>query len=81
MMKEEVRRNLPKAKLPGCYNRLIELISRFDDPVGSTHANREEARVNQDRIQAPGVDVIGKVSQPEGGWVTENFRLSVGEED
>jgi hypothetical protein len=27
MMKEEVRRNLPKAKLPGCYNQLIELIS------------------------------------------------------
>jgi hypothetical protein len=50
MMKEEVRRNLPKAKLPGCYNPLIEFISWFDDPVGSTHADWEEARANHDRI-------------------------------
>jgi hypothetical protein len=81
MMKEEVWRNLPKAKLPGCYNRLIELISRFDDPVGSTHADWEEERANHDRIQAPGVDIIGEVSQPEGGRALEDFRLSVGEED
>jgi hypothetical protein len=81
MMKEEVRRNLPKAKLPGCYNRLIELISWFDDPVGSTHADWEEAKANHDRIQAPGVDIIGKISQPEGGRVLENFRFSVGKED
>jgi hypothetical protein len=81
MMKEEVWRNLTKAKLPGCYNRLIEIISQFDDPVGGTHADREEARANHDRIQAPSVDIIGEVSQPKGGWALENFRLSVGEED
>jgi hypothetical protein len=81
MVKEEVWRNLPKAKLPGCYNRLIELVSWFDDPVGSTHADREEARANHDRIQVPGVDIIGKVSQPEGSRVLEDFRLSVQEED
>jgi hypothetical protein len=81
MMKEEVRRNLPEAKLPGCYNRLIELISRFNDSVGSTHADWEEARANHDRIQAPGVDIIGKISQLEGDRVLENFRFSVGKED
>jgi hypothetical protein len=81
MMKEEVRRNLPKAKLSGCYNKLIEIISWFDDLVGSSHADLEEARANHDRIQAPGVDIIGKISQPEGGRVLENFRFSVGKED
>jgi hypothetical protein len=81
MMKEEVRRNLPEAKLSSCYNRLIELISRFNDPVGSTHCNWEEARANHDRIQAPSVNIIGKISQPEGDQVLENFRLSVGKED
>jgi hypothetical protein len=67
MMKEEVWRNLPKTKLPGCYNRLVKLVSRFDDPVGSAHADWEEARANHDRVQAPGVDIIGKVSQSECG--------------
>jgi hypothetical protein len=81
MMKEEVWRNLPKAKFSGCYNWLIELISRFDHPIGGTHADWEEARANHDRIQAPSVDIIGEVSQPEGGRALENFRLSVGEED
>jgi hypothetical protein len=81
MMKEEVRRNLPEAKLSGCYDQLIELISRFNDPIGCTHADWEEARVNHDRVQAPGVDIIGKISQPKGGRVLENFRFSVGKED
>jgi hypothetical protein len=72
---------LPKAKLPGCKNRLIELISWFNDPIGSTPADREEARAHHDRIQASGVDIIGKISQPEGGRILENFRFSVGKED
>jgi hypothetical protein len=59
-MKEEVWRDLPKAKLPGCYNRLIKLISWFDDPVRSTRADREEARANHDGIQAPDVGIITK---------------------
>jgi hypothetical protein len=54
--------DLPKTKLTGCCNWLIKLISRFDDSVGSAYANWEEARANHDRIQAPGVDIIGKVS-------------------
>jgi hypothetical protein len=81
MMKEEVWRNLPKTKLPGCYNRLVKLVSRFDDPVGSAHADWEEARANHDRVQAPGVDIVGKVSQSERGWALKDFRLSIGEED
>jgi septation ring formation regulator EzrA len=81
MMKEEVWRNLPKTKLPGCYNRLVKLVSQFDDPVASAHADWEEARVNHDRVQAPGVDIIGEVSQSERGWALKDFRLSIGEED
>jgi hypothetical protein len=81
MMKEEVWRHLPKTKLPGCYNRLVKFISRFDDPVGSAHADGEEARANHDRVQAPGVDIVGEVSQSEHGWALKDFRLSIGEED
>jgi hypothetical protein len=81
MMKEEVWRNLPKTKLPGCYNRLVKLVSQFDDPVGSAHADWEEARANHDRVQAPGVGIIGEVSQSERGWAFKDFRLSIREED
>jgi hypothetical protein len=49
-MKKEVRRNLPEAKLPSYYDRLIEFISRLDDPVGGAHANWKEARADHDRI-------------------------------
>jgi hypothetical protein len=49
-MKEEVRRNLPKSKLPSCYDRLIEFISWLDDPVGGAHADWKEARADHDRI-------------------------------
>jgi hypothetical protein len=73
-----VRRNLPEAKLPGCYNRLVELISWFNDLVGSTHADWEEARPNHDRIQAPDVGIIGKIGQSESNRVLENLRISVG---
>jgi hypothetical protein len=60
---------------------LIKLITRFDNPVGSAHANWEEARANHDRIQAPGVDIIGKVGQPERGQALKNFRLSIRKDD
>jgi hypothetical protein len=50
MVKEEVRRNLPKTKLPGCYDRLVELITWLDDSVGGAHADWKEARVNHDRV-------------------------------
>jgi hypothetical protein len=44
MVKEEVGRNLPKTKLPGCYNRLVKLITWLDDSIGGAHANWKEAR-------------------------------------
>jgi hypothetical protein len=50
IMKEEVRRNLPKTKLPRCYGRLIEFISWLDDPIGGAHADWKEARMDHDRI-------------------------------
>jgi hypothetical protein len=81
MMKEEVRRNLPEAKLPGHYNRLMELISWLDDPVGGAHADWKEARANHDRIQMPGAIIIGKISQSEGDRVLKDLRISVGKED
>jgi hypothetical protein len=39
MMKEEVGRGLPKTKMPGCYDRVVELITRLDDSVGGAHAD------------------------------------------
>jgi hypothetical protein len=38
-MKEEVRRDLPKTKLLGCYDRLVRLITRLDDSIGGAHAD------------------------------------------
>jgi hypothetical protein len=81
MMMEEVRRNLPEAKLSGCYDRLIELISCLDDPVGGAHVDWKEARANYDRIQMPSAIIISKISQSEGDWVLKNFKISVGKED
>jgi hypothetical protein len=51
MMEEEVGRDLPKTKLPGCYNRLVRLITRLDDSVGGAHANWKEERADHNRIQ------------------------------
>jgi hypothetical protein len=81
MMKEEVWRQLPKTKLPGCYNRLVKFISRFNNPVGSAHANWEEAGTNHDGVQAPDIDIMGEVSQSERGWVLKEFRISIWEEN
>jgi hypothetical protein len=50
MVKEEVGRNLPKIKLPDCYDRLLKLITWLDDSIGGAHANWKEARVNHDRV-------------------------------
>jgi hypothetical protein len=80
-MKEEVRRNLPKAKQTGCYNRLIELIPWFNDSVGGAHADWKEARVNHDRKQMPSAIIISKISQSECDRVLKNFKINVGKED
>jgi hypothetical protein len=66
-MKKEMWRHLPKTKLLGCYDRLVKFISWFNDPVGSAHADWEEARTNHDGVQAPGIDIMGKFSQSECG--------------
>jgi hypothetical protein len=50
MVEEEVGRNLPKTKLPGCYNRLVKLITWLDDSVRGAHANWKEAMTNHDRV-------------------------------
>jgi hypothetical protein len=50
MVEEEVGRNLPKTKLPGCYDRLVELITWLDDFVRGAHANWKEASANHDRV-------------------------------
>jgi hypothetical protein len=50
MVKEEVGRNLPKTKLPGYYDRLVQLITWLDDSVGGAHAGWKEARANHDRV-------------------------------
>jgi hypothetical protein len=46
MVKEEVGRNLPETKLPGCYDRLVEFITG----LRGAHTNWKEARANHDRV-------------------------------
>jgi hypothetical protein len=81
MMKEEVGRDLPKSKLPGCYDRLVRLITRLDDSAGGAHADWNEARVDHDRIQMPSAVILGKVIQSEGNQIFKVFGGSVREEE
>jgi hypothetical protein len=62
MMKEEMWGHLPKTKLPGCYDRLVKFVSRFNNLVGSAHADWEEAGMNHDGVQASGIGIMGEVS-------------------
>jgi hypothetical protein len=50
IVKEEMGRNLPKTKLPGCYNRLVKFITRLDDSIRSAHADWKEAGANHERV-------------------------------
>jgi hypothetical protein len=77
MVEEEVGRNLPKTKLPGCYDRLVRFIAWFDDFVGGAHADREEARTDHDVVQMLSAFIIGKVIQSEGTWIFKDFRICV----
>jgi hypothetical protein len=52
---------LSKTKLPGCYDRLVKLIPRLYDPIGSTHADRKKAGPNHNGVQTPGVSIIGEI--------------------
>jgi hypothetical protein len=49
-VKKKMRRHLPKTKLPGCYNRLVEFITWLDDPIGSTHANWKKTGPNHNGV-------------------------------
>jgi hypothetical protein len=81
MMKEEVGRDLPKTKLPGCYNPLVRLITRLDGSVGGAHAVWKEARADHDRIQMPSAVIIAKVIQSKGNQIFKLFEGSVREEE
>jgi hypothetical protein len=76
-VEKEVGRHLCKAKLPGCYDRLVKLITGFKNPVRGAHANWEKAGPNHDGIKVPSVSIIGNISQTEGGRVLEEFRTGI----
>jgi hypothetical protein len=76
-----VGRDLPKTKLPGCYDWLVRLITRLDDSVGGAHADWMEARADHDRIQMPSAIIIGKVIQSEGNRIFKVFESSAREEE
>jgi len=58
MMDEKVRRDLSKTELPGCYDRLVRFVTRFDYSVGSVHPNREKARADHDGKEVPCILII-----------------------
>jgi hypothetical protein len=60
-VKKEVGRHLRKTELPGCYDRLVKLITRLEDPVRGTHANWEKTGPNHDGVKAPSIGIIGNI--------------------
>jgi hypothetical protein len=76
-VEKEVGRHLCKAKLPGCYDRLVKLITGFKDPVRGTHADWEKAGPNHNGIKVPSVSIISNISQTEGSRVLEEFRIGI----
>jgi hypothetical protein len=56
-VENEVGRHLRKTKLQGCYDRLVKLITRLEDPIRSTHANWEKTGPNHNGVKAPSVSV------------------------
>jgi hypothetical protein len=81
MMKEEVGRDLPKTKLPGCYDWPIILTTWLDDSVRGAHADWKEASADHDRVQMPSAVIIGKVIQSEGDRIFKAIGGSVREEE
>jgi hypothetical protein len=49
-VKKKMGRHLPETKLPGCYDRLVKLITELDDPIRGTHANWKKAGPNHDGV-------------------------------
>jgi hypothetical protein len=81
MVEEELGRNLPKTKLPSCYDRLVRFIAWFDDSIGGAHAERKEARTDHDGVLMPSAFIIGKVIQSKGAWIFKDFRICVRKAD
>jgi hypothetical protein len=67
--------------LPGCYDRLIRLITWLDDSVGGAHADWKETRVDHDRVQMMSAIIIGKVIESEGDQIFKVIGGSVREEE
>jgi hypothetical protein len=67
--------------LPGCYDRLIRLITWLDDSVEGAHADWKEARADYDRVQMPSAVIIGKVIQSEGDRIFKAIGGDVREEE
>jgi hypothetical protein len=55
--------------LPGCYDRLVRLVTWLDDSVGGAHADWKEARVDHDRVQMLSAVIIGKAIQSESDQI------------
>jgi hypothetical protein len=77
MMKEEVGRNLPKTKLPSCYDRLVRFIAWFDNSIGGARTDRKKARTDHDGVQMSSDFIIGKVIQSKGAWIFKDFKICV----
>jgi hypothetical protein len=67
--------------LPGCYDRLITLITWLDDSVGGAHADWKEARADHDRVQMLNAVIIGKVIQSKGDWIFKVIGGNIREEE
>jgi hypothetical protein len=76
-VEKEVGRHLRKAKLPGCYDRLVKLITLLKNPVRGAHADWEKAGPNHNGIKVLSVSIIGNISQTEGSRVLEEFRIGI----
>jgi hypothetical protein len=76
-VEKEVGRHLRKAKLPGCYDRLVKLITGLKNPVRGAHADWEKAGPNHKGVKVPSVSIIGNISQTEGSRVLEEFRIGI----
>jgi hypothetical protein len=67
--------------LPGCYDRLVRLVTRLDDSVGSAHADWKEAGVDHDIVQMLSAVIIGKAIQSESDRIFKDIGGSVRKEE
>jgi hypothetical protein len=67
--------------LPGCYDRLVRLVTWLDDSVGGAHADWKEATADHDRVQMSSVVIIGKAIQSENDRIFKAIGGSVRKEE